>query len=145
MKKFLLMAILLVMISTSIFSISWKWIQEGNEFLLLGISGKSVELGFRIRDSWLPVKFYTNNNYFLFFVDANEILRIYQLRPSSGSCVLKSRLDYTFNPEWGRPLRINPYADETVDEIAIRFEDEKTRVFSYNIQENIIKMVREHY
>jgi hypothetical protein len=54
-------------------------------------------------------------------------------------------LDYTFNPEWGRPLRINPYADETVDEIAIRFEDEKTRVFSYNIQENIIEMVREHY
>src|SRR6056297_660610 len=145
MKKFLVMMMLLVMISTSVFSLSWKWIQEGNEFLLLGISGKSVELGFRIRDAWLPVKFHTNNNYFLFFVDANEILRIYQLRPSSGSCVLNSRLDYTFDSEWGRPLRINPYEDESVDEIAIRFEDEKTRVFSYDTDENIIQMVREHY
>ena len=145
MKRYILVMVLMVLICSSMFSISWKWIQEGNEFLLLGISGKSVELGFRIRDSWLPVKFYTNNNYFLFFVDANEVLRIYQLRPSSGSCILKSRLDYTFNPEWGRPLRIDKYSDVSENEIGIIFEDDKTRVFSYDVEKSVIEMVREHY
>ncbi len=145
MKKVVLFVLLALLISTSMFSLSWKWIQEGDEFLLLGVSGKSVELGFALKNAWLPVKFYTNNNYFLFFVDANDYLRIYQLRPSSGSCVLKSRLDFPLQSEWGRPLRIDPYADETDDEIAIRFEDEKTRVFSYNVEANIIEMVREHY
>src|SRR6056297_429880 len=145
MKRIMIVTILVVLISTSVFSLSWKWIQEGNEFLLLGISGKSIELGFRLKNAWLPVQFYTNNNHFLFFVDVNEVLRIYQLRPASGSCVLKSRLDYTFEPEWGRPLRRNPGAEETDDEIGIRFEDEKTRVFSFNVEKNIIEMVREHY
>lgn len=145
MKKVVLFVSLALLISTSMFSLSWKWIQEGDEFLLLGVSGKSVELGFALKNAWLPVKFYTNNNYFLFFVDSNDYLRIYQLRPSSGSCVLKSRLDFLLQSEWGRPLRIDPYADETDDEIAIRFEDEKTRVFSYNVEANIIEMVREHY
>lgn len=145
MKKALILLCLSIILSVSLFSISWQWIQEGKEFLLLGISGKSVELGFRIRDSWRPVKMYTNNNYFLFFVDANNFLRIYKLRPSSGSCVLNSRLDYKLDPVWGRPLRINRYSEVEDNEIAISFEDEKTRVFSFNVENDTIENVREHY
>jgi len=145
MKKALILFCLTVLLSVSIFSINWQWIQEGNEFLLLGISGKSVELGFRLRSSWLPLKMYTNNNYFLFFVDTNNVLRIYKLRPSSGSCVLNSRLDYKLDPVWQRPLRINLYSEVADNEIAISFEDRKTRVFSFNVESNIIEKVGEHY
>src|SRR6056297_378537 len=110
MKKLLFILFIFMIVCSLGFSINWKWELHGKEFLLLSPNGKSYELGYRLRSKWLPVKLYTNNNDFLFFVSDDHFLRAFELR-ASGSLVCNNHYKTELNPDWGRIRGINPYAD----------------------------------
>jgi len=144
MKKTLFIIFILILVFSSAFSINWKWELHGKEFLLLSPNGKSYELGYRIRSQWLPVKLYTNNNDFLFFVGDDYVLRAFELR-ASGSLICNNHYKLELDTEWGRIRGINPYADKSTNEIGIRFYGGKTRVFAVDKENGVINKVREEY
>jgi ribosomal 50S subunit-recycling heat shock protein len=144
MKKVLLVFLLCVLAISSAFSLNWRWTQRGSEFLLLSPSG-DVELGFRIKKAFMPVKFYTNNNSYLYFIDANNVLRAYKLRARAGSAIMSSLISVDLNDDWGRFITKNSKNVKSENEIGLKFEDEKTRIFSVNSQTNQFEMIRESY
>ena len=143
MKKSVVLILLFLCLINSLFALNWKWSQEGDEFLLLGSNG-GVELGFRIKRAFMPIKLYTNNSSYLFFVDANDYLRAYKLR-YAGSAILNSLISIPLEEEWGNCIKMNLEDKSRTNEITLFFRDEKKRVFSINPEKNQFEMIEESY
>ncbi|HOO32494.1 MAG TPA: hypothetical protein PK466_04820 [Thermotogota bacterium] len=144
MKKFILTVLILLCVISAVFSIDWRWKQQGNEFLLLSPSG-DVELGFKIKKAFMPIKLYMNNNRYLYFVDAEDFLRAYKLRPKSGSAIMDSLISIELNEEWGEVVSKNSKNVKNENEIGLKFSDGKTRIFAIDTKSNQFELIRESY
>ncbi len=143
MKKSIVVVMVFLCLFNSIFALSWEWKQEGKEFLLLSPTG-GIALGFKIKQAFMPIQLYTNNNSFLYFVDANDYLRAYKLR-NSGSAVLNSLISFQLEKEWGKCIKIILKNRSKDNEVTLYFKDEKKRVFSIDSDQKQFEMIGESY
>ena len=143
MKNSVIAVLVFISMFNSLFALNWEWKQEGKEFLLLSPTG-GISLGFKIKKAFMPIKFYTNNNSYLFFVDANDFLRAYKIR-NSGSVVMNSLISMPLEKEWGKCIKISINERLKENEIILFFNDEKKRLFSINSKNNQFEMIEESY